>query len=689
VSVTVNVQPLPGISLSANPQIVRTGATSQLAWTVTDATACEASAGWSGSRPTSGSETVGPFTQDTTFTLTCTGPGGMHARGTIVRFRPGVNTPPTANAGPDQTVISTSTVQLAEFNSSDDRGIVAFAWTQTSGPAVTLSDSTSRAPTFVAPTVAADTVLTFSLRVTDDEGATSAPDTVDVTVQPIPPTVTIRGLINHERVPLGLLGRGLSYGDVGYVTLNAEVLVEVLDAGTQSVLASGRFSGDYELSVPSVRNVALRATAEMSRQAPQPLPHWQISVRDLDDDGAPLGPIHAYTGPTFNTGPGGTRNLEIPSGWNQVGQLVGPRHAAPFAVLHTIRAVLSTVLSVEPNADFPPLTIDWGPNNTGGRTFYTRDTAGTRIVLSAEPNVDTDEYDPHVIAHELGHYMDDAFLRLDNIGGQHAFGDRLDMRVAFGEGFASAFAGIALGGPVMRDTFGQNQADEGVFSIESDFTTNEGWYSEASCQEILWDLFDGVSDGADTISLGFQPLWNVLQGSHRQTDAMASIFSFITPFKQQLPLHVPAAAVDALLAAEQIIGTTVDIHGSTETNDAASSDVLPIYTNIALGGSVQVRSISLFGTQNKLSNHRFLRLNLPSLTSVRIQVTAGAGRDPDVVVFRRGVPVGVSQGSSNESFVIDLEAGEYVLDVFDCGNAGCNPGVAPLPTDIAVTVTPT
>ncbi len=48
--------------------------------------------------------------------------------------------------------------------------ITSFAWTQTAGPAVTLTGDDTAAPSFDAPVVAADTDLTFQLTVTDDAG---------------------------------------------------------------------------------------------------------------------------------------------------------------------------------------------------------------------------------------------------------------------------------------------------------------------------------------------------------------------------------------------------------------------------------------------------------------------------------------------------------------------------------------
>jgi hypothetical protein len=70
--------PLPGVVLGASAMSVQTGGSVTLTWSSTDATSCTASGGWSGSRATSGSETVGPLNANTTFTLSCSGPGGSH-----------------------------------------------------------------------------------------------------------------------------------------------------------------------------------------------------------------------------------------------------------------------------------------------------------------------------------------------------------------------------------------------------------------------------------------------------------------------------------------------------------------------------------------------------------------------------------------------------------------------------------
>ena len=102
------------------------------------------------------------------------------------------NQAPVADAGPDQTVAKLTGVVLDGSGSSDPDGTIAgYAWTQTAGPDVVLNNADTVAPTFGAPDVAADTDLVFQLIVTDNDGATSAPDSVTITVTDPPPSVAV------------------------------------------------------------------------------------------------------------------------------------------------------------------------------------------------------------------------------------------------------------------------------------------------------------------------------------------------------------------------------------------------------------------------------------------------------------------------------------------------------------------
>jgi hypothetical protein len=64
------------VALRSTPGSVAVNGAAMLQWNAPNATQCAASGGWSGVKAASGSETVAGLAGDTTFTLTCDGPGG-------------------------------------------------------------------------------------------------------------------------------------------------------------------------------------------------------------------------------------------------------------------------------------------------------------------------------------------------------------------------------------------------------------------------------------------------------------------------------------------------------------------------------------------------------------------------------------------------------------------------------------
>ncbi len=125
------------------------------------------------------------FSQDIslTFQLTVEDCGGLRATDTCVVNVSWTNTPPIAEAGPDQTVDEGVTVTLDVSNSSDpDDGIAFVQWKQLSGIPVGFSNPSTSKPTFVVPAgIAEGESLTFQLTVTDIGGLASQ-DTCTVTM---------------------------------------------------------------------------------------------------------------------------------------------------------------------------------------------------------------------------------------------------------------------------------------------------------------------------------------------------------------------------------------------------------------------------------------------------------------------------------------------------------------------------
>src|SRR5690606_27196468 len=149
--------------------------------------------------------------------------------------------------------------------------------------------------------------------------------------------------------------------------------------------------------------------------------------------------------------------------------------------------------------------------------------------------------------------------------------DQLDMRTAFSEGLANAFAAMALGDTRYVDVLGPGQSEGFAFDIEGPFTSNvlhpnphPGWFSEESIQEVVYDLFDGAQDRVeDTLALGFGPLLDVLVEDLPSTRALTSIFTFADALRTRHPDR--RAEIDALLAAHSI-GPFEGAYAAGETN---------------------------------------------------------------------------------------------------------------------------
>jgi hypothetical protein len=288
-------------------------------------------------------------------------------------------------------------------------------------------------------------------------------------------------------------------------------------------------------------------------------------------------------------------------------------------------------------------------------------------------NGDTDEFDAHVIAHEFGHYVEDKFSRSDSIGGTHGDPDRLDMRVAFGEGWGNVYSGMATNDPVYRDS--QGVTNDGGFNLETDSQGGtEGWFSEFSIGQILWDLFDTVDDGADHVSLGFAPIYAVMTGPQKETEALTSIFSFAEALRTANTAQT--AGINALLTGESILVT--DAFGTGETSNAGVATATPIYEDVLVGDPRTVCGSSTSPDRNKVGFRKFLRLNLTQPSTLTITATgfapsadAVAASDPDIVVYKKGVPVQVGEsttttpGSSEMIPQQSYSAGLHIIEVYD------------------------
>lgn len=520
--------------------------------------------------------------------------------------------------------------------------------------------------------------------------------------QPPPPDVTITGRITFDRIPFdATLGTGLN--PTGPLESPArQVTVQAIDAANSSVLATATTNntGDYSVTVPANRNLFIRARAEMIKTGGAPT--WSFSVRNNTTAGT-NDALYALDGTSASSGTANsTRNLRAPTGFGTT-NYIGERAAAPFAILDSVFRAKELILSATPNAEFADLKLFWSKDNkpTAGRFCLDEGNIGTTSYIVFVPSErddcnqagvdgiyilgdfaigDTDEFDQSVIAHEFGHYVEDRFARSDSIGGSHVENDLLDLRVAFSEGWGNAFSSMALGDPIYRDSQ-QGASDDFRIDMETDNQDNEGWFSEASVEEILWDVFDATNEPGDSLTLGFTPIFAAMTGAEAATDALTSIFPFITGLHAANADSVPA--IDALVSGEDIDGT--GDFGLGESHNGGDTEALPIFKPIDTTGPVSVCSRSTAGNEssNKLGNRVFLRFVNDAQRSVTIAATGAvngvagaiAAEDPDIFVLRQGTlaAVGVGTGGTESINQVPLAPGTYIIEVYDFEITGTAP----------------
>ncbi len=115
----------------------------------------------------------------TAITLTACGGGGSSSAPPA----PPVNAPPTADAGADQAVDEGATVQLSGMGTDPEGTTLTYAWSQVSGPTVTLSSTSDPSASFLAPDVPVRNMdpVVLSLRVTDTAGEANTDQvTIDI-----------------------------------------------------------------------------------------------------------------------------------------------------------------------------------------------------------------------------------------------------------------------------------------------------------------------------------------------------------------------------------------------------------------------------------------------------------------------------------------------------------------------------
>ncbi len=489
--------------------------------------------------------------------------------------------------------------------------------------------------------------------------------------------VEISGKITYDRVPSAIIYGGIAKLDYDNIKKLPSKNIVIKAIGTDGKVITQTTTdkkGRYSLFVPENSIIKIRVYARMYKKG-----YWDVSVVDNTNHKA----MYVIDGSFHNVGTKhNIRNLHASSGWGGE-DYTSPRIAAPFAILDSIDQAMEKVRIADKNAKFPQLTVNWSVNNIASAgdansgQIITSNYDGERgLWILGDANSDTDEYDDHIIIHEWGHYFEDQFSRADNIGGSHSPGEALDIRVAFGEGWGNAWSGIATDNPIYFDTSGYKQSSGWYMDLENGAQENAGWYSEGSVQRILYDLYDKTNEAHDKTSLGFTPMYKVLVGAERNTPAFTSIFSFIDALKRENSSE--SKNIDKTVAYENI-SKIKDAYGSNRRNSANSQVATPIYKSLRVGSSINSCTQNNYGVYNKLGNRGYIKVKIDSDGTYQFSAKANNySSDPDIILYQTIYPhkdIGISsyEGRPDDTLVINLKKGNYLLDVFDASfNNSCS-----------------
>jgi hypothetical protein len=489
------------------------------------------------------------------------------------------------------------------------------------------------------------------------------------------PTVTLSGTATYDSVPTTAID-GLDYAATVSRPIRGAI-VQVRNASGTSVYfqSSTDENGDFSILAPQSMEVLVMVLAQLGTPG-------DVTARVVNNNGndsvSSSYPTYAvYLARTIGVIDEAGVDIPADSGWT--GSSYGDaRAAAPFAILDVAYRVQQLLLSADADLDIPPLTIAWSGSNSYSSIGTSHYSLGDDwlFILGTEDE-DTDEYDDHVIAHELGHWFEDNFSRTDSLGGSHSLDDILDETIAFGEGWGNAFSGMVMLDPHYRDTMAVDQgntalsmdleadsiSDAAVVDDEldnGDFRPLDGGWSESSIQELLWDCFDGGSEyatetDADGVSLGFGPLYDVLTGAQKTTKGFTTVYSFMAHLKTANP--GASAAITALLADENIGAhdeyeltgaglrryTSVPSNGVAVTHDV-DGDPLATYDTY---GAITAQSAG-----NKLYNRLLFKVTAPSTGTFRFKASP-INPLHDVIIYRGG---GKTPSTIDDPFYVGAES---------------------------------
>jgi hypothetical protein len=287
--------------------------------------------------------------------------------------------------------------------------------------------------------------------------------------------------------------------------------------GTPLAFGATDVDGSYSISVPG--NLAQPITALCVTSSSQ-TPGILLDVRVAIDTSSLAGDFYSVASAAQNAD--GTPS---PVNMGTTYTIDNTDANKAFNIWDVANDSLQFVASPNANGSYPnkKLTLIWGSSQTNTGSFFSFNGTDRYVYVGV-----LGYYDDTVIAHEIGHYMDNMYSHSDSPGGTHYLGDDTqDIRLSWGEGLATFLGSSSRkfkGYPtpeiyVSTDgrnlNFGYEVEHLSVGIGTSPITSKTGSTNEVAVTAALWDVTDGPNDYSppgddDSMQRPFSDVWRVL-----------------------------------------------------------------------------------------------------------------------------------------------------------------------------------
>jgi hypothetical protein len=486
-----------------------------------------------------------------------------------------------------------------------------------------------------------------NLRIRGTNGE-SAPTVLRVLPADDAPVQTITGGAFYQKIPVTDAGLDLSHPVMIPIR---SARVEVVDRSLQAIVAVSETdsNGQFRVPVPLESDLTVRVVSRLRS--------GDLRVADNTNGNA----LYSITA-----------DVDARQTIAKVIIADNSRLSGAFNILEMVQrsndALRMADLAVVP----PPLAIFWSIRNTSRSgntaqglvgTTYFNFTNNTAFVLG-DRAVDSDEFDDSVIIHEYAHLLAVRFSRDDSPGAAHGLGDMLDPRVAWSEGWANFFSSAVRNDAAFRDSLGPNGISILKYDLEDNVPPEDkqpGYWSEASVDGLLWDLYDDHVDAGDEVQFPLSTIWNAF------TDLRNDRFVYFPYFLERFLARSPESA-PILQAMAQL--RSIDFQPNVRP-----SVTIPFPRLIRVGDIVSgdVDSLTTRRTNLIQSSHFFTFTTTGGAAAIRLDITelgpANNANANDLDLFLtdlNGRAINRSdRGLNGQSELIStaLPAGTYVVEI--------------------------